>query len=73
MGADIEAVCREAVMLALRDNFDVEQIDIKYFREALNKVRPTLSENLLGYYKKIQEHFKGGIPKEETSSYIGYR
>jgi transitional endoplasmic reticulum ATPase len=73
VGADIEAVCREAVMLALRENFSVEKIDMKHFREALNKVRPTLSENLMGYYKKIHELFKGGMPKEETSSYIGYR
>ncbi|AGB50441.1 AAA family ATPase, CDC48 subfamily [Methanomethylovorans hollandica DSM 15978] len=73
VGADIEAVCREAVMLALREDFDIENIDMKYFMEALNKVRPTLSENLMGYYKKIHEFFKGGMPKEETSSYIGYR
>ena len=25
MGADIESVCREAVMIALRENFDVER------------------------------------------------
>ncbi|WMW21938.1 CDC48 family AAA ATPase [Methanolobus mangrovi] len=73
VGADIEAVCREAVMLALRDNFEVQKVSMKYFREALNKVRPTLSENMVEYYEKIQAQFKGGIRKEEASSYIGYR
>ncbi|WP_319509010.1 CDC48 family AAA ATPase [uncultured Methanolobus sp.] len=73
VGADIEAVCREAVMLALRDNFEVQKVSMKYFREALNKVRPTLSENMMEYYEKIQAQFKGGIRKEEASSYIGYR
>ncbi|MDK2939061.1 MAG: transitional endoplasmic reticulum ATPase, partial [Methanolobus sp.] len=73
VGADIEAVCREAVMLALRENFDSDKVGMKYFKEALNKVRPTLSENLVEYYEKIQAQFKGGIKKEETSSYIGYR
>ncbi len=73
VGADIEAVCREAVMLALRDNFETEKVGMKYFREALNKVRPTLSENLMEYYEKIQAQFKGGIKKEEASAYIGYR
>jgi transitional endoplasmic reticulum ATPase len=73
VGADIEAVCREAVMLALRENFDSDKVSMKYFKEALNKVRPTLSENLVEYYEKIQAQFKGGIKKEETSSYIGYR
>ncbi|WP_406660110.1 CDC48 family AAA ATPase [Methanolobus sp. ZRKC3] len=73
VGADIESVCREAVMLALRDDFENEKIDMKYFNQALNKVRPTLTENLVEYYEKIQAQFKGGIKKEEPSSYIGYR
>lgn len=73
VGADIEAVCREAVMIALRDNFDIETVSMKYFKAALAKVRPTLSENLVEYYEKIQAQFKGGIKKEEASSYIGYR
>lgn len=73
VGSDIEAVCREAVMLTLRDNFDNDRVAMKYFKEALGKVRPTLSENLMEYYERIQAQFKGGIKKEETSSYIGYR
>lgn len=70
VGADIEAVCREAVMLALREDFNIEKISIKYFREAITKVRPTLSENLIDYYNRIHELFKGGMIKEEKSSYI---
>jgi transitional endoplasmic reticulum ATPase len=73
VGADIESVCREAVMLSLRSNFDNEIVEMKYFNEALSKVRPTLSENLVEYYEKIQAQFKGGVRKEEPSSYIGYR
>lgn len=73
VGADIEAVCREAVMLSLRNDFENEKVEMKYFTEAMNKVRPTLSENLVEYYEKIQAQFKGGVRKEEASSYIGYR
>jgi transitional endoplasmic reticulum ATPase len=73
VGSDIEAVCREAVMLALRDNFENDKVGMKYFREALAKVRPTLSENMIEYYERIQAQFKGGVKKEEASSYIGYR
>jgi transitional endoplasmic reticulum ATPase len=60
-------------MLALRENFENEKVGMKYFREALAKVRPTLSENMIEYYERIQAQFKGGIKKEEPSSYIGYR
>lgn len=70
VGADIEAVCREAVMLALRENFTVEKISMKYFKESLVKVRPTLSENMIDYYNRIHELLKGGMPKEDKSSYI---
>ncbi len=39
VGADIEAVCREAAMLTLRNNIDAEDIPNKYFKEALEKVK----------------------------------
>ena len=73
VGADIESICREAVMLALRENFDVEKIGMKYFREALKKVKPTLSENISQFYQKIEEQFKGGQKPAEPNAYIGYR
>ena len=41
VGADIEAVCREAAMLTLRNNLDAEDIPNKYFKEALEKVKPS--------------------------------
>ncbi|MDO9325887.1 MAG: AAA family ATPase, partial [Methanoregula sp.] len=62
VGSDLESVCREAGMLALRDNQTV--ISLKYFEEAQKKVHPTMNENLRNYYGKIQQHFKGGLPKQ---------
>ena len=40
VGADIEAVCREAAMLALRDNLEANEIPYKYFKDAIDKVKP---------------------------------
>ena len=40
VGADIEAVCREAAMLTLRDNMEAEEVSMKYFLEAMEKVKP---------------------------------
>ncbi|MDD4498337.1 MAG: CDC48 family AAA ATPase, partial [Methanosarcinaceae archaeon] len=73
VGADIEAVCREAVMIALRDDFNIEKIDMKYFRQALKKVKPTINEQIAQFYEKIEEQFKGGQRPADTSAYIGYR
>ena len=73
VGADVESVCREAVMLALRSDFETNIVTMAYFEEALKKVRPTISENMVEYYEKMQDLFKGGIQSAEPSSYIGYR
>ncbi|MDI6701936.1 CDC48 family AAA ATPase [Methanothermobacter wolfeii] len=40
VGADIEAVCREAAMLTLRENMEADEISMKYFKEAMNKIKP---------------------------------
>jgi len=73
VGADIESVCREAVMIALRENFDVESVEMRHFREALKKVKPTVTENIAQFYEKIEAQFKGGQRLTETAGYIGYR
>ncbi|WP_297827776.1 CDC48 family AAA ATPase [uncultured Methanobrevibacter sp.] len=52
VGADIEAVCREAAMLTLRDDLESSEIPYKYFKEAIEKVKPgnkDLDEQLVQY------------------------
>jgi transitional endoplasmic reticulum ATPase len=73
VGADIESVCREAVMNALREDFNIEKIEMRHFREALKKVKPTITENIAQFYEKIEEQFKGGQKPRETAGYVGYR
>lgn len=73
VGADIESVCREAVMIALRENFDVEYVEMRHFREALKNVKPTITENIAQFYEKIEAQFKGGQRLTDTGAYVGYR
>lgn len=40
VGADIESVCREAAMLTLRNDLEAKEIPYKYFKEAIEKVKP---------------------------------
>ncbi|MDL5501950.1 MAG: AAA family ATPase, partial [Candidatus Methanoperedens sp.] len=54
VGSDIESLCREAVMLALRENFETDVVEMKHFRDALKKVRPALAEDMIEYYQKLQ-------------------
>ncbi|MCX6696383.1 MAG: hypothetical protein NTV84_02265 [Methanoregula sp.] len=62
VGADLEALCREAGMLALREG--ASTVTQQHFDEAIKKVHPTMNDNLRTYYDKIQQHFKGGLPKQ---------
>lgn len=50
VGADIEAVCREAVMLTLRDNIEADDVKMKYFREAMKKVKPKSEVEMVHYH-----------------------
>ncbi|AEG17614.1 CDC48 family AAA ATPase [Methanobacterium paludis] len=49
VGADIEAVCREAVMLTLRDNMEADKVKMKQFRGAMDKVKPKKEIDLRQY------------------------
>ncbi|MGB9132908.1 MAG: CDC48 family AAA ATPase, partial [Methanosarcina sp.] len=69
VGADIESVCREAVMIALRENFDIEKVEMRHFRDALKKVKPTITENIAQFYEKIEAQFKGGQKPTESGAY----
>ena len=62
VGADLEALCREAGMFALREG--AATVTHQHFSEAQKKVHPTMNDNLRDYYGKIQQHFKGGLPKK---------
>jgi transitional endoplasmic reticulum ATPase len=62
VGSDLESICREAGMLALRE--DASIVTQRHFEEAQKKVHPMMNERLRDYYKNIQQHFKGGLPKQ---------
>ncbi len=70
VGADIESVCREAAMLAIREyitpgmspedarkNASSIKIKMKHFQDALKKVKPTVSRDMAQRYEKLTENF----------------
>lgn len=70
VGSDLNSLCCEAAMLAMRENLD--RVNMNHYLEALKKVRPSVEENMVSYYERLSERFKGGV-KIEPSSLIGYR
>ncbi len=63
-GADIEGVCREAGLNALRENIDAEKVSMNHFKKALEDVKPSITEEGMKYYEKA---FK----KDETGPAYG--
>ncbi len=57
-GADLEALVREAVMMALRESFSVRPVGFRYFLEALKVVKPSLTGEVVNKYEKIYEDLK---------------
>ena len=57
-GADIAAVCREAAMIALREEFKVRPIRMKHFLEALKKVPPSLTRDIIERYERLGRELK---------------
>ncbi|MEA3295237.1 MAG: CDC48 family AAA ATPase [Euryarchaeota archaeon] len=72
VGADLEAICREAVMIAMREDFNTEMVEMRHFEAARKKIRPVLDEYIQEYYQRMEAQFKGGVSNEQKS-YIGYR
>ncbi len=71
VGADIEAICREAVMLALRENIDAEKVEMRHFLEALKKIKPSVNETMLNFYERFEEKAKSERAKV-AKTFIGY-
>ncbi|MEM3610278.1 MAG: AAA family ATPase, partial [Candidatus Anstonellales archaeon] len=57
-GSDLEAVVREAAMIALRKNIEASKVEKAHFLEALKKIKPSINENMIQYYNKWIEQSK---------------
>ena len=66
VGADIEAVCREAAILALRKDIKAKEVGMKNFDEALKKVSPSVTKEIDKEYNELQDKFRSARAKEMT-------
>jgi transitional endoplasmic reticulum ATPase len=71
-GADIEGLCREAAMNALREDMKAKTVDKKDFEEAEKKVFPSLTKEVQNHYERFIERHRRIIRKEEEKEETGY-
>ena len=64
-GADIEALCREAAMLALRKDRKAKKVEKKHFDEAMKCVRASITPDIIKFYEKTSEEIGSGIAKKD--------
>jgi transitional endoplasmic reticulum ATPase len=83
VGADIEAVCREASMAATREfinSVDLEDVDgtvgnvrvtAEHFEEALDEVVASVDEETKERYEEIEQSINRGGPADDSEEQVG--
>jgi transitional endoplasmic reticulum ATPase len=57
-GADIEALCREAAMYALRRDVNTKEVTMKDFQEAMKRIGPSISPDMEKWYKSFMQQVR---------------
>nr|MDO8079672.1 CDC48 family AAA ATPase [Candidatus Freyarchaeota archaeon] len=67
-GADLENLCRDAGMAALREKGrDVKEVSLKHFDEALGRVAASITPEMVKQYEEIQQKLVGKREKLSLS------
>lgn len=70
VGSDVEALCKEAAIHALREDINSKSVSWKHFKAALEKIRPSVTKEDIESYKKKTQKIKK-LAREPEISYYG--
>ncbi|MBI4151701.1 CDC48 family AAA ATPase [Candidatus Woesearchaeota archaeon] len=75
VGADIEGLCREAAMIALREDIKAKQVMSAHFKRALDVIKPSVDKEVEDSYQELETYFSSArakqIKEERKDSYFG--
>jgi len=57
-GADIETLCREAAMIALRENIRARKVSLEHFKEATAELSKTITDEVIKWYEDFGDKLK---------------
>ncbi len=63
-GADLEALVREAAMRALKENINITKIHMRHFLEAMEKVKPSITPEIVRIYEEWATRARQRLPRE---------
>ena len=64
-GADIESLCREAAMHALRKNVNSTEVTMKDFQDAIKEMGPSITPDMEKWYKNFMQQIRQ-VQKPQT-------
>ncbi|OGS46735.1 MAG: ATPase [Euryarchaeota archaeon RBG_16_67_27] len=71
-GADIEGLCREAAMIALRESKKARKVTMAHFQEAAKSVGPSLDEDTVKFYEEIAKRLERGVVRRRREEELSY-
>ena len=64
-GADIEGLCREAAMTALRESKKAKRVSMRHFGEARKVVHASMDAETARFYERMGQELEKGISKKQ--------
>lgn len=64
VGADIEGLCREAAMVALREDIKAKQVTMAHFIKAMEVIRPSVDKDVVESYEELENYFSSARAKQ---------
>ena len=61
-GADIAALCREAALLALREDISATRVHMRHFMKALEVIRPSITADMVKFYEDWYKQARQQLP-----------
>ncbi len=73
VGADLEAICREAGMHALREDLEVKFVVWRHFEHALSTIHSSCTQDMMKWYETQETQFrrKIGVDNQQTIPLFG--
>lgn len=65
-GADIEALCRKAGVIALHENIKIEKVSKRHFEAALKKINPSTTSQTKEYYEEVARRLGRGLEAKKV-------
>lgn len=72
VGADLEALCKEAALNALRNDADAKDVRMADFEKALTIVFPSTNEETVRFYERFRQDLKSALVRKGESVGFGY-